>query len=181
MKFLFFVLKAIAAIVVIIIVCGAGPAYYAISRPFASVEVPIEYPGVTALFEAWSDFGGGQYWLVTSTSLGSAERKLWSNWGPATRANFYRTSDNRLVVLGGGGASEMVDLNNAIAPQEPRRSTGTKADSASWSYLGAVDYSWSGAGGYRFFPPSERKECFAMFGAGYSPYRHQYQAESRCP
>jgi len=181
MHFGCFVSKAVAAIVAAVIVGVAGLAYYAFSRPFGSVDVPMVFPGVTARFEAWLDFGGERYWLVTNTPLGSAERQLWSNWGPATRSNFYRTPDDWLVVLGGGGAAEMVDLTNATARQEQRRSSVTQTDSRSWTYLGAVDYSPSDAApGYRFFPPSERQECFAMFGAGSSPYRHQYQAEGRC-
>lgn len=182
MQFVGFVSKAVAGTAAAVVICVGGLTYYAFSRPFASVDVPIRLPGVTVRFEVWSDFGGERYWLVTSTPSGSAKRKLWSNWGPASRANFYWTSDDWLVVLGGGGDAEMVDLKNASAPHERRRSPGTQTDSGTWIYLGAVDFLSNGAAsGYRFFTPSQRRECFAMLGAGFSPYRHQHQAQGPCP
>lgn len=180
MRFVLLALKIAAAFIVAVIACMGAILLYAFALPSASVDVPVPLAGVAVRFEAWSGVADETFWLVVQTPRGATKRRLWSNWGPATRVNFYRTPDEWLVVLGGGGDSEMVDVNDPKAGEDVFKPRVSSSDSATWTYLGAVDRPRREPKARRFFSPAELRECFAMFGAGYSPYRVSRQAESRC-
>ncbi|MFD1332497.1 hypothetical protein ACFQ4O_10855 [Methylopila musalis] len=104
---------------------------------------------------------------------------LWKNWGPATRANIYRTEENWLVVLGGGGAAEMFQTSAGGRIVPVPWSDRKRTDDRRWTYVGAADLRFKREP--RFYTPQELPECFALFGAGSSPYRLEHQAPSRCP
>ena len=82
------------------------------------------------------------------------------------------------MVLGGGGSADMFDLSTdgrvVPVPWSDRRRT----DDRRWTYIGAADLYLKKEP--RFYTPEDLPECFAMFGAGSSPYRLEHQVEGSC-
>jgi hypothetical protein len=150
----------------------------ALFQPAEEVVVPIDVDGAEARIQVWGNTTSeGRYEVVVTTKLGSAKHELWENWGPARRANLYITRDERLVVLGGGGAAEMFDLSRDVHPQWMPYDQRPKESGDDWLYLGVVD---GGVDELTFYPPSVQPECIPLYGAGFSSYRKSHQDERSC-
>lgn len=145
-------------------------------RPAEEVVVPLPVPGTEVRMQVWADtMSDGRFEAVVSSPHGSTRRLLWEDWGPAQRASLYWARDGRLIILGGGGHSEMFALSRDAPPQaipfaDQPGETGDK-----WRYLGAVD-----GHDLAYFPPSAQRECIPLYGAGWSPYRKAHQDQHSC-
>lgn len=127
------------------------------------------------------DYNLKPYEIVVETSYGSAEHTLWIDWGPAQRTSLYRTKDDWLVVLGGGGTAEMFMVVGTSGPRWVPYQDRPTTDGRDWTYLGAFDtYSANGYRRFRWYPTGQFGECFPMYGAGDSPYRKDHQHASSC-
>lgn len=133
--------------------------------------IPLPFDGSVVRIQVWQSFDSdGRYEAVVETPSGSAQHLLWNDWGPAQRANLYLTHDRRLVVIGGGGQSEMFSLPPHSPPKWVPYNQRPRESGDDWTYLGAT------AVDHRV--PQE--ECIALFGAGSSPYRKAHQSEHSC-
>jgi hypothetical protein len=141
-----------------------------------SEEVVVTLPIASALARVQAADGG--YVIVVETPHGRIRHKLWEDWGPADRTSLYVTPEGWVVALGGGGEDTMIAITGASAPALVAARERGRTNPDAWLYIGAVDVQDRRL---RFFAPSEQAECFAMFGAGASPYRKDHQAEHFCP
>lgn len=114
------------------------------------------------------------YFLTVDTPRGSISTELWTNWGPARSINLYQTPENWLVGIGGGGASVIIDVMNPSGPKSVDRAERVRTNDENWKYLGRAYIS-------KFITAREKPECIELFGAGDSPYRKKFQAQSFCP
>lgn len=160
------------AMVVTLIVMTAFVAV-SLCRP-EEVAVPLPIASAIARIQA----ADGGYVIVVETSHGRLRHRLWEDWGPADRTSLYVTPEGWVVALGGGGEDTMITIAGASAPVLVDIGERRRTNSETWRYVGAVDRQDRRL---RFFAPSEQAECFAMFGAGSSPYRREHQVEHFCP
>ena len=145
---------------------------YCATAPHATAEVPWPDPGARVRVEIRGILSE-DWWIVAETGGGRFEREMWSNWGPARRANIYRTGDGGLAVIGAGMLAATVALPPRGRPVEVR-DVPTSGDG--WRYLGAVTLD----GGLRFRTAGEAPECIPLYGIGSVPVRPAHQSQHVC-
>jgi hypothetical protein len=138
----------------------------------AIVKLPMG--NAVARFQTWGGFFESQPLVLrVDTPHGTTSAKLWVNWGPADHVALYRTPEDWLVGIGGGGESVIIDVANKSGPRIILGPESDNTDDKEWVFLGYAQ-------GRGLVPPAERKECIALLGAGWSPYRKQYQVPHSC-
>jgi hypothetical protein len=154
---------ALAIAVVTIAATPLGEARVAAAVPW---PVPDVHPSIQIRG------GDGTFWVEVETPHGRYAQPLWTDWGPARRANLYRTPRGTLVVIGGGWIAAIIELPAAEAPRPG--GNGELADGADWTYVGAV----AAIRGRdpRFFSPSELRECIPLYGEGRVPVRREFRS-----
>jgi len=122
--------------------------------------------------ETWGNKGDGHYIIHVKNDYGELKEDLWTDWGPAQRANFYRTQEGWLAILGAGRLVAVINTPDNLKPYNMKYSQIPKIEayeewSKEWTYLGSID----GYGQKIFFrTPAQTKECFATFiGLEYAP------------
>lgn len=128
--------------------------------------------------EVWAGLNDEKWKLIVTTPRGSMERDLWHAPISNPRINLYVTPDDRLVALTDGGGDATFALGSTSAPKRGQDERSV-IDSERWTYEGA--FRRPPGGDWRFLTVAELPECFAMLGAGSSPYRIEHHAESFCP
>jgi hypothetical protein len=163
----------------------AGLAYILKDRLHAQTTVEIPGAGGRVRLEWWccKELTISYSQLVVISDLGKTTRiRGWDDWGPAARGSFYVTPEKWVVVLpaaGGAIGFQITDQGDAVAISEQELKA---ASSASWTYIGAVDYDPRAIPNYRFYSALEWKECIPMLGmkgieAG---FRFEHQASGGC-
>lgn len=142
------------------------------------IKVDLPFPDTSASVEVWSDGLESRYELVVKNGSGQARTKMWTDWGPATRANFYVTPENFIVVIGGHGCCYVFKVGEKKPPRIADFAEYRNLDSESWTYLGAV--SKDRLGETRFFTPNEMRECISNYGVGGDPRRAKFQVPGEC-
>lgn len=152
---------AIAIIVVAVTPLGEARVSSAVPWPAPDVRPSIQMRGMD-----------GTYWVEVETPNGRIAQALWTDWGPAGRANLYRTPRGALVVIGGGSITAII----ALPASDPPKWGGAEEliDGDEWAYVGAV--ASIGGRDLRFFPPSELTECIPLYGEGRVPVRREFQS-----
>ena len=119
-------------------------------------------------------------YLNVTTSSGTVSKKMFSDWGGASRTSLYLTPDRRLMVLGPADNDYSISLSPLQIGSILRQS------SDDWIYLGAFDFYRDASSGrgvrvFRFLTAAEQAECIPSMG-GVSPGPHRSSAyRSRCP
>jgi hypothetical protein len=141
----------------------------------AGAEIRIDLYLVPPFIQAEYD----RYLYVTAPS-GMASKKMFIDWGGATRTSLYRTPDRKVIILGPAGD----DYSISTKPLEIGRVSEPPRSSDTWVYLGAFDIyrdrsSGRGIDVFRFFTAAEQPECIPVLesfepGAfAYRPSAHQ--------
>lgn len=146
-------------------------------RPSSQVVVPV--PGLSAIVEMQllPDFDEGAYQVHIRNDKGQLTSKLWSNWGPATRATFYLAPGDKLVVIGGGDSVYVFAINDDFPPEKVTNFKDVlSADGKEWHFIGTTH----GRNPIRFTPPTRLTECIDLLGAGETPYRKAFQVNRAC-
>lgn len=174
-----------SALFLIAIAGAAGLAYAFKDQLYGEATVEIPGAGGRVRLEWWccKELTVSYSQLVVISNLGKTTRiRGWDDWGPAARGSFYVTPEKWVVVLpaaGGAIGFQITVQGDAVAISEQKLKEGS---SASWTYVGAVDYDPRAIPHYRFYSPSEWKECVPMLGmkgveAG---FRFEHQASGGC-
>ncbi|BCM84151.1 hypothetical protein mvi_26120 [Methylobacterium indicum] len=142
--------------------------------PTGESFVQLPMGDAVARFQAWGGFVKSQpYALRVDTPHGTVSKELWTDWGPASTINLYRTPEDWLVGIGGGGDTVVIDVVDRAGPRIVYGSELDKTDDEKWIFLG-----YASAGG--FVPASRMPECVELLGAGYTRYRKKYQNPHFC-
>ncbi|MET7244821.1 hypothetical protein ABZT49_15790 [Methylobacterium sp. EM32] len=142
--------------------------------PWDESVVQLPMGEAIARFQAWGGFIEPQpYVLRIDTPYGTLSAKLWVNWGPARTINLYRTPEDWLVGIGGGGDAVMIDVVDKSGPRMLTDKERNKTDDEKWIFLG-----YASADG--FISASRLPECIELLGEGYTPYRKKYQNQHFC-
>ncbi len=144
--------------------------------PAAEAVVKLPMGNAVARSQSWVGFLEPQpFVLRVDTPHGSTSAKLWADWGPANDLALYRTPEDWLIGIGGGGESVIIDVMSKFGPRIVLEDEQRKTDNKEWEFLGYL-YSQGG----RLHTPTEREECIALLGAGSSPYRKEHQVPHSC-
>ncbi len=147
-------------------------------KPADEVTVALPLDGMMARVQVWGNTSSeGRFEILVETPKGTERRVLWEDWGPAQRASLYLTPNNWLVVMGGGGDTEMIALSSGSAPRWVPYNQRPRQGGEDWTYLGAVDRS---VDHLVYYSPVHQRECIPLYGAGSSPYRKAHQDEHYC-
>lgn len=137
--------------------------------------VAVELPGVKAAVRV--EWWLGRDWmpysrLIVENASGKIDAKMWADWGPASRGTFYLTPENWLVVLHPSGGATAISVREGGAPEEINGSEINGSRSESWQFIGTVDKAPYPQSGYRFYSPTEQRECIPMFGMKFEKAPH---------
>ncbi len=149
------------------------------SSPRQTVGIDLPGANAKARFEWWL----GEDWIpfsriVVENVHGKTDRRMWEDWGPASRASVYLTPENWLVVAHPGGGATAVTLNSERAPEEISYFAVKRSPSERWRFIGTVDRTRQGD--LRYYSPDEVRECIPLFGAGSAPFRIDHQDQRDC-
>ncbi len=150
----------------------AGLAIYSLATPNAGATIPWPNPATTIRVQTWGLFSS-KWRLAVSNTHGSLVEELWEDWGPADRANIYRTPGGSVAVIGGGSIASIVDLQDGKRPGAGTRSE--LDDGEAWTYVGAVVRR---EGHLVFLASAEMPECIPTYGEGSIPVRRRLQSGS---
>ncbi len=91
--------------------------------------------------ELWGNKGDGHYIINIKNKYGEYRQDLWTDWGPAQRANFYRTEQGWLAILGGGNLRALIEIpeNNKVSSIPFHKWDEYKILSENWEYLGSTN------------------------------------------
>ncbi|WAC49650.1 hypothetical protein OVA03_07045 [Asticcacaulis sp. SL142] len=161
--------------IVLICICFGG--WWGCARPSSEAIVPIPEMETVVKMQFLPEWDEGAYQLIIHNKSGQFKTKLWSNWGPATRASFYLTPDNNLVVIGSGGNVYAFAIGHHYSPTKLDINKDlNSADGMDWRFIGTTD----GRGSIQFTPASEGKECIDLLGAGTLPYSKPFHSQHWC-
>ena len=142
------------------------------TAPHTEAEVPWPDGGTTVRVAIHGTLSA-EWWVTARNARGSASASLWEDWGPARRANIYRTTDGSVAVIGAGSLAGVIGLpatGRPVALTHP-----DTRDGDAWQYLGGVVQS----GGRLAFVPAEiLRECIPLYGLGSVPVRAVYHDRS---
>jgi hypothetical protein len=142
--------------------------------PASEAVVTLPMANAVARFQTWAGFLKSQpFVLRVDTPHGTTSAELWTNWGPADDLALYQTPEDWLVGIGGGGESVIIDVTKKSGPRIVRGDEQKKTDNKKWKFFGYIQ-------GGGLVSPHEQKECIALLGSGWSPYRKEYQVPHHC-
>ncbi|MBL6455022.1 hypothetical protein JMJ55_06780 [Belnapia sp. T6] len=157
------------------LLAAIGAGLYGFLAPNAQAAVPWPDPEVSIRLSTWG-FHTSQWRMRVSTPNGSALQEMWENWGPATRANIYRTPLGSVAIAGAGSYGWVIEF---AADGKPRPGGHRElADASQWTYIGAVVQRDSAL---VFVSPTQLPECVETFGEGtIPPGREAFRSATGC-
>lgn len=160
-------------------------AYYA-SVPAILGKTDFEIAGVAtkARLEWWCCEQGRPFSKIGIIS-GSGQETVASGWAElaSSRASFYLTPENWLIVLTPKAGIVAFRPTSTDVFEDARSTTPKNGHPSEWRYLGAVDGTPTPKPSFRFYSPSEQRECIPMLGVKFEQrarFRLQHQSNGTC-
>ncbi|MCA0419160.1 MAG: hypothetical protein LCH80_10625 [Proteobacteria bacterium] len=142
-------------------------------------------PSIAVRLEWWCCQAQGQAYSKLSITSKPGLGVTASGWPElvSSRASFYADLDESIMVLTplAGLIAFKQDQNGSFAVKHSEEESGR--GSSDWRYLGAVDGSVSNPSNFKFYPPSQQRECIPMLGLKLevrTAYRLEHQSAQDC-
>jgi len=160
---------------------------YLAFRPtlLGKTEFELADPSIAVRLEWWCCQAQGQAYSKLSIAPKHGSEITASGWPElvSSRASFYANRDNSIIVLTpvAGLIVFKQDQTGSFAVGYSEEASGR--GSSDWRYRGAIDGSVSNPSNFKFYPPSQQRECIPMLGVKFevqTAYRLEHQSAQDC-
>jgi hypothetical protein len=169
----------------VVVLMGLGG--YLAFRPTLLGKTAFELadPSITVRLEWWCCQAQGVAYSKLSIAQKNGSEIVASGWSElvSSRASFYANRDNSIIVLTPVAGLIVFKQDRSGSFRASYSEEVSARNSSDWRYLGAIDGSISSPSNFKFYPPSQQRECIPMLGVKFevqTTFRLEHQSAQDC-